>query len=73
MTNERHLMICTGDDGTRSHFECTVDGCGRSVLLDHTTTRLIVLTPGNEVVPHNGSTGLVALSATHDRDVPGAP
>jgi hypothetical protein len=64
MTAERHLMICTGGNGAQSYFECTVDGCGRRQILDHENACLTVVHPGSGSALHNGSTGLVALSAT---------
>jgi hypothetical protein len=62
MDQERHLMVCTDGNGAQSYFECTVDGCGRELIFDHVTIRLIVTNPGNPSALHQGSTGLVALS-----------
>lgn len=64
MADERHLMVCTGDNGAESLFECTVAGCGRELVLNHVGARFTVLNPGMGSVPHHGSTGLVALSGT---------
>lgn len=64
MTNERHLMICVDSDGTESIFECTVAGCGRRLVFDHVGARLKVLHPGSSSALHQGSTGLVAVTAT---------
>jgi hypothetical protein len=62
MTDERHLMVCIGESGFRSLFECTADGCDRRVALDHKSARLTVLAPGVLTARHHGSTGLAALS-----------
>lgn len=62
MTDERHLMICTDGNTDESLFECTVDDCGRRLVLDHARARVVVLEHGDRFVPHHGSTGLVALT-----------
>ncbi len=64
MNQQRHLMVCTEGNGAESLFECTVEGCGRRLILDHVRVRLVVLDPGSGTAPHHGSTGLVALSGT---------
>ncbi len=69
MTDERHLMVCTDGNGAESYFECTVEGCGRRVVLDHVGVRLIVLDRGDESALHQGSTGLVGLSGAVDQDL----
>jgi hypothetical protein len=70
MVDERHLMVCIGEIGTRSMFECTVAGCGREVALDHETARLVVLVPGAASALHRGSTGLVSIAG---RATPAGP
>ena len=72
MTDERHLMICTDGDETKSHFECTVEGCGRRLVFDHVAGRLTVSHPGSGSALHSGSTGLVALSGTLQPGLPRA-
>lgn len=59
----RHLMVCTYTDeqGRESLFECTE--CARRLMFDHERARLIIIKPGDEFALHNGSTGLVTLSA----------
>lgn len=64
MDDERHLMVRTDGNGAESLFVCTVDGCERRLVFDHVDGRLIVLDPGAGSAPHQGSTGLVALSGT---------
>jgi len=64
MSEERHLMVCTGGNGTESFFECTVDGCGRRVVIDHVGVRMTVLDRGSGSALHQGSTGVVALSGS---------
>lgn len=61
MTEERHLMICTDENDTKSFFECTVEDCGRRVVFDRVDARLTVIHPGSGPALHSGSTGLVAL------------
>jgi len=72
MTDERHLMICAGGSDTKSLFECTVEGCGRQLILDHVDARLTVIHPGSRSALHSGSTGLVALSGAVQPDLPRA-
>ena len=62
MTDERHLMIRTSENGAESLFECTVEECGRRLVFDHAKGRLVVLDHGSGTALHQGSTGLVALS-----------
>ena len=64
MTDERHLMIRTSENGAESLFECTVQGCGRRLVFDHVRGRLVVLDHGSGAALHQGSTGLVALTGT---------
>ncbi len=64
MNDERHLMMRTDGNGAESLFMCTVDGCGRRLVFDHVSGRLVVLDPGAGPALHQGSTGLVALSGT---------
>jgi hypothetical protein len=70
MTDERHLMICTDGNGTQSLFECTVEGCGRRLVLDHVNGRRTILHPGATWALHSGSTGLVALSGALQPGLP---
>jgi hypothetical protein len=62
MEQERHLMVRTDGNDAESHFECTVDTCGRELIFDHVAIRLVILKPGDASALHQGSTGLVALS-----------
>ncbi|WP_306206433.1 hypothetical protein [Actinoplanes sp. RD1] len=64
MSSERHLMMCVDSGDAESLFECTVDECGRRLVLDHVGTRIVVIDPGSSSALHHGSTGLVDLSAT---------
>jgi hypothetical protein len=66
-------MICTGDNGTTSFFECTVVGCCRRLTFDHVDARLNVIHPGSGSALHSGSTGLVALSGTLQPGLPRMP
>lgn len=69
---ERHLMVTTDSSGTGSLFECTVEGCGRRLVLDHAEVRLVVLEAGEPGALHHGSTGLVGLDASVGRNLPRA-
>jgi hypothetical protein len=62
--DDRHLMVSTDSNGELSLFECSVDGCGRRLLLDHHRGRLTVLASGAPGALHQGSTGVVALEGT---------
>lgn len=66
MGTERHLMMCVDSRDAESLFECTVDGCGRRLILDHVGARTVVLHPGLSSALHHGSTGLVDVSAAID-------
>jgi len=72
MTDERHLMVPADWNGAESLFECTVEGCGRRLVLDHVGARLVVVHPGSGSALHQGSTGLVAMSGTVRPGVPRA-
>lgn len=72
MTDARHLMIRTDGNGAESLLECTVEGCGRRVVLDHLRVRLVVLDHGSGTALHHGSTGLVAVSGAIQPGLPEA-
>lgn len=71
MTDARHLMIRTDENGAESLFECTVEECGRRLVFDHARGRLVVLDHGSGSALHQGSTGLVALSGAMQWGSPG--
>lgn len=62
MSDERHLMVCTDGTDAESLFECTVSGCGRRLVFDHTRARVVVIDAGLSFVPHHGASGLASLS-----------
>jgi hypothetical protein len=70
MTGERHLMVPADGNGAESLFECTIEGCGRRLVFDHISARLVVLHPGSGSALHQGSTGLVAMSGTVQPGLP---
>lgn len=45
-------------------FECTVEGCGRRLVIDRDRGELVVIDHGDLTAIHRGSTGGVALAPT---------
>jgi hypothetical protein len=52
-----HEMVLADRQGSGSLFECTVDGCGRQVLLHRGGGRTVLLR-GDELAPHRALPGL---------------
>lgn len=59
-------MECVSVAGADSVFECTVDGCGRSLVIDREQRRVTVVRQGNNAVPHSGASGPVMIAAEVD-------
>jgi hypothetical protein len=59
---EVHDMVLADAQGSGSLFECTVDGCGRQVLLHRGGGRTVLLR-GDELAPHRALPGFSLSSA----------
>ncbi len=44
-------------------FECTVDGCGRRLVIDRDRGEMVVIDHGDRAAVHRGGIGGVALAA----------
>ncbi len=56
-----HLLAGTASPGGLL-FECTVDGCGRRLVVGRDTGEMVVLDHGDRTAVHRGGIGPVSLA-----------
>jgi hypothetical protein len=56
-----HLLAGTASPGGLL-FECTVDGCGRRLVIDRDRGDMVVIDHGDRTAVHRGRMGGVALA-----------
>jgi hypothetical protein len=61
-----HTLVGTASPGGLL-FECTVDECGRRLVIDRDRGELVVIDHGDRAAMHRGSMGAVALAPARVR------
>jgi hypothetical protein len=74
MDAKRHEMTAAARNDCETLFECTAEGCDRTMVIDRITGHLTVIDGGDDRALHYGSTGFVSMTAhVEGRRSPASP